>query len=182
MKPQQVESGKRVGVIVVLTGDGKGKTTSALGMAVRAVGHRQRVCIIQFVKESHLAGEIEGLKWLAPQVEYHPAGGFRAINGVPFHEHRDNAQSAIDLAREKLREGHFDIVILDEINSALKLGLVDLPQALELLDIKPAETHLVLTGRDAHPDLCKRAHTVTEMREVKHALRQGIEPQLGIDY
>ena len=183
MKQQQIEPGKRVGVIVVLTGDGKGKTTAALGIAVRAVGHRLRVCIIQFMKESHLAGEIEGLKWLAPQVEYHPAGvGFRADEGIPYHEHRDNAQGAIDLAREKLREGGCDILILDEINSALKLELVDLPQVLELLDIKPVDMHLVLTGRDAHPDLCALAHTVTEMREVKHALRQGIEPQVGIDY
>jgi cob(I)alamin adenosyltransferase len=140
--------------------------------------------MIKFMKESHQAGEIEGLKWLAPLVEYHhPADReFRVDQGIPSHEPRDNAQSAIALAREKLLEGRHDIVILDEINNALKLGMVDLPQVLGLLEIKQADTHLVFTGQDAHPDLCALAHAVTEMREIKHAMFQGIEPQPGINY
>jgi cob(I)alamin adenosyltransferase len=184
VKLQQIEPGNRVGLIVVLTGAGTGKTTAALGIAVRAAGHRLRVCIVKFMKEGHLAGEIEGLKWLEPLVEYHHPGDreFRVDQGIPFHEPRDNAQSAIGLAREKLLKGWHDIVILDEINKALKLGLVDLPQVLGLLEIKRAETHLVFTGQDAHPDLCALAHTVTEMHEVKHATFQGIELQPGIDY
>ncbi|BCS54808.1 cob(I)yrinic acid a,c-diamide adenosyltransferase [Geobacter sp. SVR] len=182
---QHLEQHTTVGLIVVLTGNGKGKTSSALGMALRASGHRKRVCIIQFMKGDLYSGEIDGLKSLRTLVEFHQTGkGFCGIQGnpYPYHEHRANAQTAIELSREKIRSGHFDIVILDEINNALKLRLVDLPQVLELIDNKPPELHLVLTGRDAHPEVCERAHTVTEMREIKHAYREGIEPQAGIDY
>jgi len=182
---QYLEPKHKVGLIVVLTGNGKGKTSSALGMALRAVGHKLRVCMIQFMKGDLYSGEIDGLKWLAPLVEFHQTGkGFCGIQGnpIPYHEHRANAQCAIELAREKLHSGHFDVVILDEINNALKLRLVDLPQVLELLDGKPADLHLVLTGRDAHPEVCERAHTVTEMMDVKHAYQNGIEAQPGIDY
>ena len=182
---QYLDTKKKVGLIVVLTGNGKGKTSSALGMALRAVGHRLRVCIIQFMKGDLHSGEIDGVKWLAPLVEFHQTGkGFCGIQGnkIPYHEHRANAQCAIELAGERIHSGLFEIVILDEINNALKLGLVDLPQVLELLDAKPPDLQLVLTGRDAHPDVCGRAHTVTEMVEVKHAYRNGIEAQQGIDY
>ena len=182
---QHLEAKERIGLIVVLTGNGKGKTTSALGMALRAAGHKLRVCIIQFMKGDLYSGEIEGLKWLAPLVELHQTGkGFCGIQGntIPYHEHRVNAQCAIDLAREKIHSGLFDIIVLDEINNALKLNLVDLPQVLKLLDSKPPSLHLVLTGRDAHPEVCARAQTVTEMVEVKHAYRAGIEAQQGIDY
>lgn len=182
---QHLETKKKVGLIVVLTGKGKGKTSSALGMALRAVGHNLRVCIIQFMKGDLYNGEIDGLKWLAPLVEFHQTGkGFCGIQGnrIPYHEHRANAQCAIELARENINSGLFEIVILDEINNALKLGLVDLPQVLELLDTKPPDLHLILTGRDAHAEVCALAHTVTEMVEVKHAYRARIEPQQGIDY
>ncbi|MDD2309801.1 MAG: cob(I)yrinic acid a,c-diamide adenosyltransferase [Desulfuromonadaceae bacterium] len=182
---EHLETKNRVGLIVVLTGNGKGKTSSALGMVLRAVGHKLRVCIIQFMKGDLYCGEIDGVKWLAPLVEFHQTGkGFCGIQGnqIPYHEHRVNAQCAIELARDKIRSGLFEIVILDEINNALKLGLVDLPQVLELLDAKPPSLHLVLTGRDAHPEVCARAQTVTEMVEVKHAYRDGIEAQQGIDY
>jgi len=182
---QHIETRNTAGLIVVLTGDGKGKTLAALGIALRAVGHKMRVCIIQFLKGNLHSGEINGLKWLSPLVEHHLTGkGFCGVNGnpYPYHEYRDNAQYAIDLAREKFLTGCYDIIILDDVNYALKLGLVDLSQVLELLDSKPPKTHLVLTGRDAHPDVCLRAHTVTEMQEIKHSSRQGIEPQAGIDF
>lgn len=182
---QCLEPKKKVGLVVVLTGNGKGKTSSALGMALRAVGHKLHVCIIQFMKGDLYSGEIDGVKWLAPLVEFYQTGkGFCGIQGntIPYHEHRANAQCAIELAREKIVGGHFDLVILDEINNALKLRLVDLPQVLELLDSKPAGLQLVLTGRDADREVCARADTVTEMVEVKHAYRDGIEPQPGIDY
>lgn len=182
---QHLETKEKVGLIVVLTGNGKGKTSSALGMALRAVGHNMRVCIIQFMKGDLYSGEIDGVKWLAPLVEFHQTGkGFCGIQGNPYphHEHRANAQCAIEMAREKVHSGRFDIVILDEINNAIKLRLVDLHQVLELLDAKPPLLQLVLTGRDADPEVCARANTVTEMVEVKHAYRDGIEPQQGIDY
>ena len=180
-----LQTEKPVGLVVVLTGHGKGKTTTAMGVAVRAVGHDMKVCIIQFMKGDMYAGEIEGVKRLAPNVELHLTGkGFCGIRGnpYPYQEHRANAQEAISLAESKLLSGCFDILVLDEINNALKLNLVDLPQVLALIDEKPPLVHLILTGRDAHPEVIDRAHTVTEMKELKHAYRQGIEPQRGIDF
>lgn len=188
MKPSELKSfepKKKAGLIVVLTGDGKGKTTSALGMALRAAGHEMRVCIIQFLKGDMHAGEIDGVRKLAPAVELHLTGkGFCGIRGDTHshEEHRRHAQAAVEMAMGKMRSGDFDMLILDEINNAVSLNLVDLSQVLDLLEQKPPLMHLVLTGRDAHPAVIAQAHTVTEMREVKHAYRQGIGPQKGIDY
>lgn len=181
----KLEPQERVGLIIVLTGHGKGKTTSALGIALRAVGYDMRVCIIAFLKGSMYAGEIDGIKRLSPNVELHLTGkGFCGIMGDPhlMEEHRSKAQEAVRLAKEKMSSGRYDIIILDEIHNALQLNLVDLPQVLALIDEKPPLLHMVLTGRDARPEVIKRAHTVTEMKELKHAFRQGIEPQKGIDY
>jgi len=184
-KLKRLEPKNKVGLVVVLTGYGKGKTTSALGMVLRAVGHGMKVCIIHFMKGDVYSGELNGVKRLAPYVELYLTGkGFCGIYGdpYPYEEHRANAQEAIKLAKEKMLSGNFDILILDEINNALKLRLVDLPQVLELIENKPPLLHLVLTGRNAHPEVIERAHTVSEMKEIKHAYRQGIEPQKGIDY
>ena len=172
------------GLTVVITGNGKGKTTSALGMALRASGHGMKVCIIQFMKGDLYAGEWDGIKQLGG-VELHVTGkGFCGIQGNPYPwvEHRANAQDAIDLAREKIGSGAFDMMILDEINNALKLKLVDLEQVLELLARKPSLMHLILTGRDAHPEVVDLADTVSEVVEIKHAYRKDIEPQPGVDY
>ena len=185
VKLQRLEPKEKVGLVVVITGNGKGKTSSAMGMALRAVGHGMHVCIIQFMKGDLYSGEMDGIKRLAPDVELHLTGkGFCGIMGnpYPYKEHRANAQDAIKLAKDKMLSGKFDILILDEINNALKLKLVDLPQVIDLIDSKPRLMHLILTGRDAHPDVIERAHTVSEVREIKHAYRQKIEPQKGIDY
>jgi cob(I)alamin adenosyltransferase len=185
MKLQMFEPKEKVGLIVVITGGGKGKTTSALGIALRAAGHNMKVCIIEFMKGDMYSGEIDGIKRLSPNVDLHVTGkGFCGIRGNPysFKEHRANAQEAIKLAMERMLSDDFDIMILDEINNALKLKLIDLPQVMDLIDAKPPLMHIVLTGRDAHPQVIEKAHTVTEMKEIKHAYRQGIEPQKGIDY
>jgi len=182
---QHLEPKEKVGLIVVITGYGKGKTTTALGLAVRSVGHEMEVCIIQFMKGDMYAGEIDGIKKLGAQVEHHMTGkGFCGLQGnpYPFEEHRSNAQDALKLARDKMLSEKFDVLILDEINNALHLKLVDLPQVIDLIQSKPDLLHLVLTGRDAHPDVMALAHTVTEMKEIKHAYRVGIEPQKGIDF
>jgi cob(I)alamin adenosyltransferase len=182
---QYLEPKKKVGLIVVLTGYGKGKTTSALGMALRAAGHGMKVCIVHFMKGDMYAGELDGIRKLEPNVEIHLTGkGFCGIQGnpYPYKEHRANAQDALRIARDKIASGAFDIVVLDEVNNALHLKLVDLPQVMELIDAKSPLMHLVLTGRDAHPDIIERADTVTEMREIKHSYRKDIEPQKGIDY
>ena len=176
---------ERRGLVVVITGNGKGKTTSALGIAVRACGHNMRVCIIQFMKGDMYAGEWDGVKKMGCDVELISTGkGFCGIQGnpYPYSEHRVNAQEAIKLARQKMESGEEDILILDEINNALHLKLVDLEQVLEIIQHKPPLMHLVLTGRDAHPQVVELADTVSEIKEVKHAYNKGIEPQPGIDY
>ena len=173
------------GLVVVITGHGKGKTSSAMGMVLRASGHGLKTCIIQFMKGDLYSGEWDGVKLLGGLAELHATGkGFCGIQGNPYSraEHRANAQDAIALAREKMLSGQHDVLLLDEINNALKYNLVDLDQVLELLDARPAPLHLVLTGRDAHPEVIERADTVSEVREIKHAYRKGIEPQPGIDY
>jgi len=180
MKPE-----KRVGLVVVITGYGKGKTSSAVGMALRACGHNMKVSIIQFMKGDLYTGEWDGIKKLACDVELIPTGmGFCGIQGNPFPYavHREAAQQAVQMAKEKIVSGKYDVVVLDEINNALKLNLVDLDQVLDLIRSKSELTHMVLTGRDAHPDVIRLADTVSEVAEVKHAYRKGIEPQPGIDY
>ena len=176
---------RKKGLIVVITGNGKGKTTSALGIAIRACGHDMSVSIIQFMKGDLYAGEWDGIKKLGSKVELIPTGkGFCGIQGNPYphEEHKENAQYAIQLAFQKLESGRIDILILDEINNAIKLRLVDLSQVLQIIQRKPPLTHLVLTGRDAHPDIIELADTVSEIHEIKHAYRKDIEPQPGIDY
>ena len=185
VKVDKLQPRQPQGLVVVITGNGKGKTTSAMGMVLRAAGHGLRSCIIQFMKGDLYSGEWDGIKLLGGLVELHATGkGFCGIHGNPYsrEEHRANAQTAIALAREKLLAGGFDLVILDEINNAVKLRLVDLEQVLALLEARPARVHMILTGRDAALDVIERAHTVSEVNEIKHAFRQQIEPQPGIDY
>ena len=176
---------KRTGLVVVLTGYGKGKTSSALGMALRACGHRMKICMIQFMKGDIFTGEWDAVDKLACDIELIPTGmGFCGIQGNPYSHavHRDAAQRAVRIAREKIESGLYDMLILDEINNAVHLNLVDLEQVLEIIKSRPSLMHLVLTGRDAHPEVIELADTVSEVTEVRHAFRKGIEPQPGIDF
>ena len=178
------EPEKRQGLIVVITGNGKGKTTSALGMALRGCGHGLRTTIVQFMKGDLYSGEWDAVKLLEPLVKlYHTGKGFCGIQGNPFphSEHRQNAQDALVLIKKILTEENCDTLILDEVNNALQLGLIDLEQLLEVIKLKPASMHLILTGRDAHPEIIALADTVSEVNEIKHAYRKDIEPQPGID-
>ena len=185
VKIDRLQPQKPQGLVVVITGNGKGKTTGAMGMVLRACGHGLKSCIVQFMKGDLYSGEWDGVKLLGGLVELHATGkGFCGIRGNPYsrEEHRANAQAAIALAREKMLSGQYDLVVLDEINNALKHRLVDLEQVLELLDSRPERLHLVLTGRNAAPEVIERADTVSEVNEIKHAYRKQIEPQPGIDY
>ena len=185
MEITRLEPSVKKGLIVVITGYGKGKTTTALGIVVRACGHNMRTSIIQFMKGDIYAGEWDGIKKMDCTVELISTGkGFCGIQGnpYPFEEHRENAQNAIKLTRQKMESGRWNILILDEINNALHLGLVDLEQVLKIIHEKPTDMHLVLTGRDAHPQVVELADTVSDILEVKHAYQKDIEPQPGIDY
>ncbi len=176
---------KRVGLVVVLTGYGKGKTSSSLGMVLRACGHGMKVCVVQFMKGDLFTGEWEGIKKLDCNVELVATGmGFCGIQGNPYShaQHREAAQRALELAKERIASGAYDLIVLDEINNAVHLNLVDLEQALELVRSKPPLLHLILTGRDATPEIISLADTVSEVKEIAHAYRKDIEPQPGIDF
>ena len=175
----------RRGLVMVYTGDGKGKTSAALGLLIRAVGYDWRVCFIQFIKGSWHYGEMDGIQRLAPNVEFIQAGkGFYKIvdDNLPAEAHRAAAQAGLQLAREKIASGDYDLVVLDEINNTLQTELLSVAEVLALIDAKPKWLHLLLTGRGAPPALIERADLVTEMREVKHPYQQGWMAQKGIDF
>lgn len=173
------------GLLIVYTGNGKGKTTAALGMCVRAVGYNWQICLIQFVKGSWKYGELEGIKRLAPNVELHTVGeGFVGIvdDDKDFEEHRLAAQKGLEFALTRIQSNEFRLVILDELNIALQLGLVNRTEVERLLDAQLDKQHLVITGRDAPKWLIERADLVTEMMEIKHPYQQGVKAQKGIDW
>jgi len=173
------------GLLIVYTGDGKGKTTAALGMTVRAVGYDWKICIVQFIKGSWKYGELEGIKRLAPNVELTTVGeGFVGIvdDKKDIEEHRSAATKGLKLAVEKIKSGGFQLVILDEINVALQLKLVDRSEVEAIIDQKPTGQHLVLAGRNAPDWLVERADLVTEMKEVKHPFKSGLKARKGIDW
>ena len=180
----------RRGLIILYTGNGKGKTTAALGMVLRALGQGWRVLVLQFFKGDWpvVFGELEMGKRLFPQLEILQVGkGFVKYMGdkKPFEEHVAAAQDALRIAREKITSGVYDLIVLDELIYAIDYAgvqLVALDDVLSLLDAKPPSLHLVLTGRNAPQALIDRADLVTEMREIKHPWQQKIPAQAGIDY
>ena len=174
------------GLIIVHTGNGKGKTTAALGLAVRAWGDGLRVLILQFIKGSWKYGELEAIRILGEtngRLEVRRGGrGFSQRDTEDKAEHRKAAQEAWREALEEITASRWDLIVLDEINYAVKFGLVEIEQVMELLDKKPPELHLVLTGRDARPELIERADLVTEMKLIKHPYQKGIKAQKGIEF
>ncbi len=171
------------GYIHIYTGDGKGKTTAALGLAFRAIGHRFRVFMIQFMKGCIDYGELETAKDLASYITIVQMGRDTFVNKEnPDPVDIEWAQKGIALANEVMEENQVDILILDEINVAVDYGLVSLDQAIELMEMKPKDMELIMTGRYAHPELVKRAHLVTEMVEIKHYYSLlGVDAREGIE-
>lgn len=175
---------RRQGLVAVNTGEGKGKTTAALGTVIRAVGYGWRVLIVQFIKGTWQYGEMVGLTYL-PGVRLERMGaGFYKIMGdtLPEETHRQAAAEALARARFEMLSGEWDLIVLDEVNVAMQTGLVDVADVLSLIEAKPAWLHLFLTGRGAPPEIIERADLVTEMREIKHPYQQGILAQKGFDY
>jgi len=173
------------GLVIVYTGKGKGKTTAALGMALRAVGHNHKVCMIQFIKGSWHYGEMASSKLLEPQFELVAVGkGFVGIldDKSPREEHVKIALEAVRISREKIQSKKYDVIILDEINYAVNLGLIEINDVLDLIKIKPTNLNLVLTGNYANDKIINVADLVTEMKEVKHPFQVGIKAKKGIDY
>jgi len=169
------------GYVQIYTGNSKGKTTAALGLALRAVGRGLRVCMIQFMKGGGPYGEHLAARRLAPDLEIIPTGRSGWVNREsPDPEDVTLAQDALRLARQKMEEG-YDLLILDEICGAIDFGLLSLDDLIPLIDSKPEGVELVLTGRNAHPALIERADLVTEMREVKHYYKAGVPARIGIE-
>ena len=173
------------GLVIVYTGGGKGKTSAALGLVLRAVGYNHKVCMVQFVKGSWHYGELDSAKRLAPEFEMITAGkGFVGIldDKSPREDHVKAANDTLELSKEKMMSGKFDVVILDEINYALQLKLLNLDDVIDLIKSKPSELDLVLTGNHAAEEVIELADLVTEMKEIKHPFKSGIKAKKGIDF
>ena len=173
------------GLVIVYTGGGKGKTTAALGMALRGVGYGHKVCMIQFIKGSWHYGEMNSSKRLVPEFELVAAGkGFVGIldDTSPKEEHEKYAEEAIEICKEKILSEEYDLIILDEINYAVNLGLIKSSSVVELIKIKPKELDLVLTGNHAKEEIIELADLVTEMKEIKHPFKSGKKAKKGIDF
>lgn len=173
------------GLVIVYTGKGKGKTTAALGMALRAVGYDYKVCMIQFIKGSWHYGEMTSSKRLEPEFELTAVGkGFVGImdDKSPIEDHKKIADEALAIAQEKIASEKYNIVILDEINYAVNLGLVKIDDVIKLIQTKPADVNLVLTGNHVRDEIIELADLVTEMREIKHPFKSGIKAKKGIDF
>lgn len=175
---------KRHGLILVNTGNGKGKTTAALGMALRAWGQGMKVLVLQFIKGGWKYGELKAVEKLGPDFEIRQMGeGFiKGPGDQSLEEHRHAAAEALEAAKTEIASGKYDLIILDEILYAISYGLVALDDALDLMAKKPEHLHLVLTGRNAPPEIIERADLVTEMREIKHHYNRGISAQKGIEF
>jgi cob(I)alamin adenosyltransferase len=170
------------GLIQVYTGRGKGKTSAAFGIALRAVGRGLRVYMIQFIKGGFDYGELYIVKRL-PNFKLEAFGRGRFVTEVPpAEEDVKLAKEALKLAKKVVSDGQHDIVILDEINVALHLKLIGIDEVTDLIRNKPEHVELVLTGRDAPPEVIEMADLVTEMREIKHPYAKGARPRKGIEY
>jgi cob(I)alamin adenosyltransferase len=173
------------GLVIVYTGGGKGKTSAALGLVLRAVGYNHKVCMVQFVKGSWHYGELDSAKRLAPEFEMITAGkGFVGIldDKSPREEHVKAANDTLMISREKILSGKYNVVILDEINYAVQLELLKLDDVIDLIKSKPAELDLVLTGNHATKEIIELADLVTEMKEIKHPFKSGLKAKKGIDF
>ena len=170
------------GFIQVYTGNGKGKTTAALGLALRAVGREMRVCMIQFLKGGGPYGEHLAAEKLAPYLTIIQTGSSDwCRKGNPGPEDVRLAREALTMAEKTLTQGRYDLVILDEINNAVHYNLVSVDDVLHLIEQKPAQVELVLTGRNADERIIAAADLVTEMREIKHYYKAGVAARIGIE-
>ncbi|KAJ03790.1 cob(I)yrinic acid a,c-diamide adenosyltransferase [Sulfitobacter mediterraneus] len=189
MQKRQAEQRKKVaelqdpekGLVLVHTGAGKGKTSSAFGVVVRALGWKQRVGVVQFIKGKWKTGERLFFDRLE-EVTWHTMG--EGFTWDTQDKDRDiaAAQAAFAKAREMMESGDYDLVVLDEINIAMRYEYISVEDVIAGLDARAKDTGVILTGRDAKPELCAYADLVTEMTEVKHPFKAGIKAQRGVDF
>ena len=173
---------QRKGLVQLFTGEGKGKTSAALGTVLRAAGHNLKVYIIFFMKADSAHGEIAALRQL-PTVEIARYGGIKFVD--PNHikpEDIAKAREALGAAREAMLSGKYDLIVLDELSIATAFRLVDLDEVIKLIKDKPPAVELIITGRYADPRLVEAADLVTEMLKIKHPYDRGVPPRKGIEY
>lgn len=177
------------GYVQIYTGDGKGKTTASLGLALRAIGHGWNVLIIQFTKGERVEngenyyGELKAAAKLMDNLDVMQFGLDRVIysSNVNIDDYKET-RKGWDIAKEAIQSGKYGLVILDEINICVDLGLIKLNEVKDMLINRPGELEVVLTGRRAHPELVSMAHLVTEMKPIKHYFDVGVKARRGIEY
>ncbi len=173
-------------MLIIITGNGKGKTTSAVGQTIRAVGQGSKVYFTQFIKsDSYPSGEDKVLRSMSPKVRFEKGGrGFVGIMGdkLPRAVHVAAAKKCLQRARAAARSGKYGLVVLDEVNVALALKLLTLKSVAAFLADVPPGTDIILTGRGAHPSLIRKADLVTECNEVKHPYQKKVAARKGLEY
>jgi cob(I)alamin adenosyltransferase len=173
------------GLTIIYYGNGKGKTTAALGVALRAIGYNHHICMIQFIKGEWNYGELYSANKLKPNFELIVTGkGFVGIidDDHLIEEHVHSSKNAMKIAMEKITSRKYNIIILDEINYALKLNLISEQDVIDLIKSKPTELNIILTGNYISTKILDLADLVTEMKEIKHPYKKGIKAKKGVDY
>ncbi len=173
---------KTKGLLAVFTGNGKGKTTGSLGLAFRALGHGQKVCIIQFIKGSWKYGELESAKVFSPLLDFHVMGRGFTWNSDDLERDKEVALEAWEFAKKIIREDNYSLVILDELTYLPHYKILDEAELLSVFAARPKEQHIVVTGRYASDELIALADLVTEMVEVKHPFKSGVKAQKGFEF
>lgn len=175
------KKGRKKGLIIVNTGNGKGKTSAALGTSLRAAGNGFKVLVLQFMKGSWKYGELEAFKKFS-NVEIVQLGSGFTWHKENLDEDRALAEKGWQKAKDAILNGDYQLIVLDEINYVLSYGLLDIGDIIKVLEKKPKMLHVILTGRDAMPEIIKFADLVTEMKEIKHPFKDGIYAQKGIEF
>jgi cob(I)alamin adenosyltransferase len=181
LKTSQAQNPDR-GLVFVHTGKGKGKSSSAFGVIIRALGWGQKVAVVQFIKGKWVTGERRFFKTIEDQVSWHTMGDGFTWDTQDRNRDTKAAQAAFTKACDIMAGAEFDLVVLDEINIAMRYDYLSTDQVLDGLKARAARTSVILTGRDAKPELCDYADLVTEMTEIKHPFQAGIKAQKGLDY
>lgn len=175
------QADKEKGIIVITTGNGKGKSSSGFGMVARALGHGMKVGIIQFIKGAFSTGEEAFFRRFPNEVDYHVMGDGFTWETQNREQDELTSTKAWQQAQRMLADDRYDLILLDELNIVLKYQYLDIKQVIEDLQSRPSMQHVVITGRSAKDELIDIADTVTEMNDVKHAFRSGIKAQKGIE-
>jgi cob(I)alamin adenosyltransferase len=170
------------GLLLVNTGDGKGKTTAALGMAMRCAGHGLKVCFIQFIKGSWKYGELDAVKCFADTIDFHVMGRGFTWKSDDLEKDRAIARKGWQIAEQAILSDRYHLVVLDEFTYLLNYEMIDLPSAMAVIRQRPPNRHVMITGRNAPEPLVAAADLVTEMKVVKHPFAAGIKAQKGIEF